>query len=370
MRKFKLKCLSLNFKKKKGSAMMMVLVLASAIIIVAAATLNTLTTTMKLNEQYNKNDDMKLVAKSAINIAKAQLVKLLEENNGYAIYLSELPSKYDFSDKINEIIGDEDGVTYTAVATLDEVSGIYTIESTATDEKGNTSKETQTLWVNMNIGEGISPIVDKGKAICLLGREANLTVKIIERRSDGQIIDFSPYPSEVPTDVWYIQSSIVDLNSKTNVRIPKNTIVGTNINAFDGEKYIENSGVRKTHYNENRIDLQQEQLPFKDNEEMDYIRDRANNDKIIGYSIKFNDGTKILAINGNYDIVGDTAEFKDTIIYVAGKLTIGAVHVIMDNSMIVAGQGLVIDSYSLTIKNNPSYQNVDRIKEFLVRYTR
>lgn len=347
--------------------MIMVLMLSSAIIIIVAATMSTLTKTMQLNDQYNKNDDMKLAAESATNIAKSQLVKLLEEKNGDVIYLSELPSKYDFSDKINKIIGDEDGVTYTAVATLDEVSGIYTIESTATDDKGNTSKEIQKLKVNMNIGEGISPIVDKGKAISLLGRKGKLTVKIIERGSDA---DYSPYPSEVPTDVWYIQSSIVDLNSRTNVRIPKNTIVGTNINAFDGEKYIENSGVRKTYYNENRIDLQQEQLPFKDNEEMDYIRDREHNDQIIGYSIKFNDGTKVLAINGNYDIVGDTAEFKDTIIYVAGKLTIGAVHVIMDNSMIVAGQEMVIDSYSLTIKNNPSYQNVDRIKEFLVRYTR
>ena len=134
MRKFKLKCLNLKLKKKRASAMIMVLMLSSAIIIIVAATMSTLTKTMQLNDQYNKNDDMKLAAESATNIAKSQLVKLLEEKNGDVIYLSELPSKYDFSDKINKIIGDEDGVTYTAVATLDEVSGIYTIESTATDD--------------------------------------------------------------------------------------------------------------------------------------------------------------------------------------------------------------------------------------------
>ena len=362
-----MRCHNVNYRNKKGSAMMMILVLFSAFLIMASALMNNFVKTMQLNNKYNEDDNLKLAAESSLNIAKSQLLKSLQEENGDVIYLSELPEKYDFTKKVNEVIGNEDGVKYTAVAILDQKSGVYSLETTATDKEGNVSRDIQKIQINMNIGEGISPIVDKGKALCLLGKDAKLTVKIIERGKDD---DFSPYDSLVPTDVWYVQSNIVDLNSRVNVRIPKNTIIGTNINAFDGITYIENTGVRKTYFNKNRVDLQKEQLPFKENGEMEYIRDREQNDKIIGYSAKLEDGTKVLAINGNYDIVGDTAEFKDTLIYVAGKLTIGTVHLIMDNSMIVAGQELVIDSYSLTIKNNPNFSNKDKIKEFLIRYTR
>lgn len=360
-------CHKINYRNKKGSAMMMVLILSSSFFIMATALMNNFIKTMQFNNKYNEDHNLKLAAESSMNIAKSQLLKSVQSENGNAIYLSELQERYDFTKKVNEVMGNEDGVKYTAVATLDKNSGAYNLEATATDKDGNVSRDVQKVQINMNIGEGISPIVDKGRALCLLGKDAKLTVKIIERGKDD---DFSPYDSLVPTDVWYVQSNIVDLNSRVNVRIPKNTIIGTNINAFDGITYIENTGVRKTYFNKNRVDLQKEQLPFKENGEMEYIRDREQNDKIIGYSAKLEDGTKVLAINGNYDIVGDTAEFKDTLIYVAGKFTIGTVHLIMDNSMIVAGQELLIDSYSLTIKNNPNFNNRDKMKEFLIRYTR
>ncbi|CDM68491.1 putative membrane protein [Clostridium bornimense] len=357
-----MKCLNLNFKRKKGSAMMMVLVLSSAIIIVAASMLNTLTKTMQLNDQYNKNDDMKLAAESANNIAKAQLIKNINDVNGDVIYLSELRQSYDFTDKVKGLVGD-DGLSYSVEATLDTESSQYKIKTIVTDSKGNSVEDVETVKINMNIGPGISPIIDEKKALSLLLEDGTLSVKATELGAIPSQL------SEVPTDIWYVQAKTIDLNSETNVYIPKNTIVGSNVNGYSDGDLISNSGVRKTYAMSYQISLEENGFPFKDNEEVEELLD-ITGQSVVGYTKKFNNGVKVVVVNGNINVVGHEANLEDTIIYAAGKLRIGTVYIKMNNSMLVAGQDLELVPYSLTIKNNPSYDNPDAIKEFLVRYTR
>lgn len=384
-------------RRKNGSALMMILILSSAVLIVSGAVITANTKTYEYNQEYNKNDDLNDAANSALNIAKKYILDDLNKKKGTIKQVSDLESKYDFSDKVKNTIGD-DGITYEAKATLDITNKKYKIIATATKD-GKTREVEQYIKINLSNtetevvtpttpdepetpeepdvpddpkkeetipkdGKGIEDIVDKRKTLSVLEDTGTVSIKIADTSWNSLLNK----KSTVIMDPFYIQNTTINLNSKNNVDIIRNSISGTFKNGYSGGEKIENTGVRNSNttvFQVSRID----DLSFSSVALPIYY---SLSKDPIGYTKKFSNGVKVVLINGDLNLQ-ETSEVKidNTIVYASGVIRdFAPKKVTINNSILVAGKSIDLFPEMLFIENNPSYTNVDEIKEFIHEYTK
>ncbi|CDM68489.1 hypothetical protein CM240_1330 [Clostridium bornimense] len=160
----------------------------------------------------------------------------------------------------------------------------------------------------------------------------------------------------------------IDLNSKDNVDIIRNSISGRYQNGYSGGKRIENTGVRNsspTVFQISRAD----DFNFSSNVLPIYYS--LSRDPV-GYTKKFTNGVKVVLINGDLLFQEDSElQIDNTIIYSSGRIyDFSPKSVIINNSMLIAGKSIDLFPELLTIKNNPDYTNVEEIKGFIHEYTK
>lgn len=160
----------------------------------------------------------------------------------------------------------------------------------------------------------------------------------------------------------------IDLNSKDNVDIIRNSISGRYQNGYSGGKRIENTGVRNsspTVFQISRAD----DFNFSSNVLPIYYS--LSRDPV-GYTKKFSNGVKVVLINGDLFLQEDSELIIDNmIIYASGTIRdFAPKKVKINNSMLIAGKSIDLFPEILYIENNPSYNNVEEIKEFIHEYTK
>lgn len=139
--------------KKTGSALSTVLIITAALLIICTAVVTASVNTTKFNAKYSSNIDLELVAKSALNIGREDLINKIscaKETNDR----NNLPGEYRVESNIINLLENEQNVIIRVdISKIEEtlnnsIKYVYTI--TANVDKGK-KIETQSIIVNITL---------------------------------------------------------------------------------------------------------------------------------------------------------------------------------------------------------------------------
>lgn len=338
---------------------MLMLILSMAIILVTISINNLLVSTYKNNEKYNSNDDIDLASRSALNVAKAELLKYIDENNGKIFSIDELEETYDLTDDVKKVIG-KDEFNYKVKAILDKDKSTYTINAVVADKTGVSSEGSQKIVIDINPILDVARLIPRFNIISCLG-DSVPSVKISTSTSSGN-------PSSVRTDIWYVESLETDLNNMDYIGIHNNKYGQNFVNSFkEGDPRVEIKDIKNSKKGQWTNDL----IGLLDNidySEEIYAQDGSGD--IIGYRKKIDDVSVVL-INGSFNLNREYANshtFKRTIIYATDSINIDFQDLRMDNACFIAGENINLKLRSFKQLSYINFKNTTKIQEFIRKH--